>query len=106
MLIMPSLILTVVIVAGAAILEWLTARFESMLPGLILPSLSFIFSLITIFGIYFTEYATVWQIIGTVAGTFLIANVPTVLLLAIFFICRASRKKKKEIEKMKKQDLH
>lgn len=105
MLIIPNLILTVVIVAGAAVLEWLTARFESLLPGLILPSLSFIFSVITVFGIYFTEDDTVWHIVGTILSTFLISNIPTILLLAIFFICRASRKKKKEIEKMKKQDL-
>ena len=47
----------------------------------------------------------IWQVIGTMVMTLLIGNIMTLILLAIFFAVRHSRKKKSEMEKMNIQDL-
>jgi preprotein translocase subunit YajC len=35
----------------------------------------------------------------------LIVNIPTIILLLVYFVCRQQYKKKNQIEKMKIQDL-
>jgi hypothetical protein len=37
---------------------------------------------------------------------FLVANIPTVIIIVIYFACREKFKKNKEIDKMNIQDLH
>ena len=45
------------------------------------------------------------EIIVTAVVTFVIMNIPTLILLAIYFACREKRKKNGELEKMNIQDL-
>jgi len=45
------------------------------------------------------------SIIITVIYVFLLYNIPTVVLLAIYYACRENLKRKKELEKMNIQDL-
>ena len=85
------------------VLEVFLARTRSAVPGLVLPVLSFLFSLIPVLSI--ADYGGIWQMIGTMVMTLLIGNIMTLILLAIFFAVRHSRKKKSEMEKMNIQDL-
>ena len=79
------------------VLEVFLARTRSPIPGLVLPVLSFLLSLIPVLSV--AAYGSIWQVIGT------IGNIMTLILLAIFFAVRHSRKKKSEMEKMNIQDL-
>ena len=85
------------------VLEVFLARTRSPIPGLVLPVLSFLLSLIPVLSV--AAYGGIWQVIGTMVMTLLIGNIMTLILLAIFFAVRHSRKKKSEMEKMNIQDL-
>ncbi len=73
------------------------SRTKSKIPGLVLPALCFLFSLIVPLNMIVANSAAVlfW----------LIVNIPTIILLLVYFVCRQQYKKKNQIEKMKIQDL-
>ena len=85
------------------VLEVFLARTRSPIPGLVLPVLSFLLSLIPVLSV--AAYGGIWQVIGTMVMTLLIGNIMTLILLVIFFAVRHRRKKKSEMEKMNIQDL-
>ena len=105
-LILPILILVFI---GLCVLEFFLARKDRIIYGLILPIVSFgialiitLFTLINMTGGLSTILAGV-LLVGLVG-----ANIPTVILLVIFFIARASKRSgtgNKEIEKMNIMDL-
>ena len=123
------LIFLLLIGAGIIVLQIFLSKGEKKWPGLILPGISFGISLLTGLGVvlftvqttesgYITEEGeyimeTVTQIMDPSATIlsavyiFLIYNIPTVILLAIYAVCREKRKKQRalEIEKMSVQDL-
>ena len=45
------------------------------------------------------------SMVGALVITILVMNVPTLSLLAVYFVCREKRKKKKQLDKMNIQDL-
>lgn len=68
-------------------------------PGVILPVYTFICALFMV--------AVIWRGTGPLwllAANVLLYNIPTCVLLAIYFICRRLRRKK-QLDKMKIQDL-
>jgi hypothetical protein len=73
------------------------SRTKSKIPGLVLPALCFLFSLIVPLNMIVANSAALlfW----------LIVNIPTIILLLVYFVCRQQYKKKNQIEKMKIQDL-
>ena len=46
-----------------------------------------------------------WEIFILIASTFLLSNIPTIVLLGIYFGCREKMKLRAELEKMSIQDL-
>ena len=124
-------VIVAMVVAGAVVLQVFLSRAESRWPGLILPGVSFLLSLLLVFGygaysingserievttdngvesvvtyeerIEPMEYGVPW---GAITVTLLMGNIPTVILLGIYAACRGGRKKEKEMEKMSIQDL-
>jgi hypothetical protein len=51
--------------------------------GLILPIITFVFSLLTVLNIMDT--GDLWQNIILIVSTLLISNIPTIILLAVYF---------------------
>ena len=94
---MIRLLIIALIVICVVILQILLSRTKSKIPGLVLPSLCFLFSLIVPLNMIAANSAAVlfW----------LIVNIPTIILLLVYFVCRQQYKKKNQIEKMKIQDL-
>ncbi|MDF2657103.1 MAG: conserved rane protein of unknown function [Bacillota bacterium] len=45
------------------------------------------------------------SLVFTIASVFLLYNIPTIILLAIYFGCRKNQWRRKALEKMKTQDL-
>ena len=114
-----GIVMLVPLLAGTVILQvWLSKR-ESKWPGLILPTLSVLISLIPI--ISFAAFQTVTMsvdgeiisqqtsyipgAIPAVLMMFLLFNIPTAILLAIYFACRDKLRKARDLDKMTAQDL-
>ncbi|MBR7082211.1 MAG: hypothetical protein IKI49_05885 [Oscillospiraceae bacterium] len=93
------------IFAGGILLQIFLSRKESKWFGLILPFITFAYSLLVLSQIVKTDIMTWWNTVGLIASTFFISNIPTIILLAIYFGCREKIKRKKAIEKMSIQDL-
>ncbi len=97
------LIFSLVLLAGVILLQIYLSKRESKWPGLVLPIISFLISFI-----YPLNMA-----IPSVGGFFvalllgwLIVNIPTYVLLAIYFACRGKYRKRKQLNKMNIQDLN
>lgn len=104
------IILIVLIIAGIFLQIFLSGR-ENKWLGLILPLISFAFSLIVVLGIITYDGIRHHhpgmgiRIFFTILYTLFISNIPTYILLGIYFAVREKRKKRKELEKMSIQDL-
>ena len=93
------------IIGGGILLQIFLSKKESKWFGLILPIITFAYSLLTIFGLATTDDMSWWNILGLIASTLFVSNIPTVILLLIYFGCREKIKRKKALEKMNIQDL-
>ena len=94
---MIRLLIIALIVICVVLLQIFLSRTESKIPGVVLPALCFLFSLIVPLNMIAANSAALlfW----------LIVNIPTIILLLVYFVCRQQYKKKNQIEKMKIQDL-
>lgn len=101
----PVLVISVLIFVGSIVLQVFLSRREGRLPGLVLPLLTLLLSLVGVLNLMAPPDATAWQIAGMCAQAFLFYNIPTLILLAIYFGCRESRKRKRQMNKMNVQDL-
>lgn len=116
---------------GAIFLQIHLAKKENKWLGLILPIISLLLSLVVISGmaVFTTEKHSVGEIsqdgtiiertieddtkpisttgalIFQVTYIFILCNIPTVILMLIYFTCRQKFKKRQEIDKMNIQDL-
>jgi len=128
------LILFFLLIAGTIILQIFLSRRENRWPGLILPAISLLISLLV--PLNYAAFSVVHETEGTiisengeiieqiepeesagqggasfaevivpVMGLFLLGNIPTVILAGIYFACQEKWKRRKEIEKMNIQDL-
>jgi hypothetical protein len=52
-----------------------------------------------------TAMETMKAVIASVLSTLIAGNIPTFILVAIYFACRGKQKKKNEVEKMQINDL-
>ena len=127
-----ALLMLIGIAAGAIFLQIFLSKKESRWPGLILPLLTFVTSLLVVFGLMAFSVSTSaqTQFIGengetiiqetqeavqpigdigpqifTAAAAFLLYNIPTAVLLSIYGACRGKRNKNQALEKMSAQDL-
>jgi ABC-type dipeptide/oligopeptide/nickel transport system permease component len=113
-----GIIFLIVVVAGSIILQIFLSKNENKWPGLILPIIFFLLSLVAVFSVVsFTTGTTVdgvviaetaQQINGAWSAaivTFLHCNIPTAVLLAIYAACRGKHTQQRALEKMSVQDL-
>lgn len=101
--IIVGLIVFLVLIAGGIFLQIFLSRRESRWPGLVLPLLAFLNALLMVLNIADTESAS--QNVLTVLVTLLAGNIPTLVLLAIYWAAREKRRVKSQIDKMKIDDL-
>lgn len=102
-LIVVSLIVLLVFVVGGILLQIFLSRRESRWPGLILPLLTFLGALLMLLNI--VDTGSVSRNILLVLVTLLMGNIPTVVLLAIYWAAREKFRVGKQMEKMGKQDI-
>ncbi len=91
------------ILIGGIFLQIFLSRRESRWPGLVLPLLAFLQSLLLPLNVMDT--GSVSQNILLVLVTLLAGNIPTLILLAIYWAAREKRRVKRQLDKMKIDDL-
>lgn len=96
------LIITLALIAGVIILQVYLSKRESKWAGLVLPIISFLISFI--YPLNMAIPSVGGYIIALIFG-WLLANIPTIVLLAIYFACRGKEHRNKQLDKMNIQDL-
>ncbi|TDF99841.1 hypothetical protein E1757_06580 [Paenibacillus piri] len=115
-------LLSVLLLTGVVFLQIFFSKKDNKWLGLILPAITLIISIMATLGlILYTPVATLTEqgyktILNTVQipkvatifkmfYIFFIYNIPTAILLGVYFACRGKLKRTREIEKMSVQDL-
>lgn len=101
------------IFAGFILLQIFLSKKDNKLLGLILPIICFCVALAgsgyQIYEWSATNYgntaASAFGWVGATAAFFFTYNIPTVILLVIYFACRGKQRRKKALDKMNVQDL-
>ena len=96
------LIFLLVFVAGGVLLQIFLSRREGKWPGLVLPVLSFLYSLVMALSAVAYNGGIPW---GPILASLILGNIPTALLLVIYFACREKLRKRSELDKMNINDL-
>ena len=87
---------------GLVVLQVFLSKRESKWPGLILPLLSFLYSLLMACSAVAYNGGIPW---GPILASLVLGNIPTVILLAVYFACREKFRKRSELDKMNIKDL-
>ena len=101
--IVVSLIILLVFLVGIVLLQIFLSRRESRWPGLILPLLTFLSALLLPLNVMDT--GSVSENILLAVVTLLAGNLPTLVLLAIYWAAREKHRVRDQMEKMGKQDI-
>ena len=106
------LLLVVGVPVGLAVLEIFVAGLEGGWRGLVPPGITFLWSLFLCLIFALQIAGGTGQVPGAAANIlvgfllmFLFLNVPTLILLAVYYICREKKRKKKMLDKMNIRDL-
>lgn len=99
------ILLFFIVVAGAIALQVFLSKKQNKFIGLILPTIALLFSLIMVLNVVFEETMTNWQVFFTLFSTFFVGNIPTIILLAIYFGIREKLKIESELDKTRIKDL-
>ena len=97
------LLFLLVFLAGGIFLQIFLSKRESRWPGLVLPLLTFLWSLLGPLNVMDT--GSVAQNVLLVLVTLLAGNIPTLILLAIYWAVREKRRVRDQIDKMKIDEL-
>ena len=98
-----AIIILLALLAGTILLQMFLSKRESKWPGLVLPAITFLYSVLMVLNV--TAMETTRAVIAAVLSVFIMGNIPTLILLAIYAACRGKRKKLSEVDKMNINDL-
>ena len=98
-----SLLFLLVFLIGGVFLQIFLSKRESRWPGLVLPLLAFLWSLLGPLNVMDT--GSISQNVLAVLVTLLAGNIPTLVLLAIYWAVREKRRARDQIDKMKIDEL-
>lgn len=101
--IMLLLLALLIFGVGGILLQIFLSRRESRWPGLVLPLLTFLTSLLNVLAV--ADTGSVSQNVLLVLTTLLIGNIPTLVLLAIYWAVREKRRVKAQMDRMNIDDL-
>ena len=91
-----------VFVVGGILLQIFLSKRERKWPGLVLPLLSLLYSLLMACSAVAYNGGIPW---GAILASLVLGNIPTVILLAIYAACRDRFRKRSELDKMNIKDL-
>ena len=96
-----SLVFLLVLLVGIVLLQIFLSKREGRWPGLILPLLTFLYSLLMACSAVAYNGEIPW---GAILASLILGNIPTVILLAIYAVCREKFRKQSELDKMNIKD--
>ena len=97
-----ALIVFLVLIVGGVALQIFLSRRKSKWLGLILPLLTFLYALALTLNVTSTDGAFPW---GALLAAFLLGNIPTLVLLAIYWAAREKFRVRDQSDKMNIDDL-
>ena len=101
-------VILLLVSAGVITLEVYLSRRESKVPGLVLPGILFLGELFVLPNVaavaFFGAETLAAGRLNGILRVFL-TPLPTIVLIAVYFLCRRGMNRKKQIEKMNIQDL-
>lgn len=101
-------VILLLVSVGVIALEVYLSRRESQVPGLVLPGILFLGELFVLPNVaavaFFCAETLAAGCLNVILRVFL-TLLPTIVLMAIYFLCRRGMNRKKQIEKMNIQDL-
>lgn len=100
-----TIILFTLLLAGSVLLQLWLSRREGRWPGLVLPILAFLISLLVPLNLIVPEGGVTVGFVLSAIFSWLIANIPTAVLLMIYFSCREKQRRRGQMDKMNIQDL-
>ena len=103
--ILVNLIVSLLLLGLSIVLQIYLSKKKNKYLGLILPSISFIYSLIIVLNLAASEEMTLIQIIITLIVALLQANIMTIVYLLIYIGIKEKMKLRSEIDKMNIKDL-
>lgn len=98
-----GLALFLVVLVGGIFLQIVLSKRENRYLGLILPGICLLNSLVPVLSL--AAYDSAWQNFLAVVALLGMGNLPTLVLLAIYWGCREKLRKNRELEKMHLDDL-
>ena len=98
-----TLLFLLAALVGGIFLQIFLSRRESRWPGLVLPLLTFLLSLLNVLNI--ADTGSVSENVLLVLVTVLIGNIPTLVLLAIYLAAREKRRIRAQMDKINIDDL-
>ena len=101
-MVVRTVIVLLVLVVGGILLQIFLSRRQSRWPGLVLPGLTFLYSLLMVLGAVAFNGEIPW---GPILACLLLGNIPTIVLLAIYWAAREKFRVQSQMDKMKINDL-
>ncbi len=92
-------------IVGIIVLQVFLSKKERIWPGLVMPALLFCFSLLYPLNMVVPADGATVGFAGQMILVWLIGNIPTAVLLAIYFACRGKLRRNSSLEKMNIKDL-
>lgn len=92
-------------IAGVIALQMFLSKKESKWPGLVLPIIAFLFGLLYPLNMIAPSEGVNAGFIFQMILVWLLGNIPTIVLLTIYFACRGKQRRNKQLDKMNIQDL-
>ena len=96
-------VILIVFGVGGIVLQIFLSKRESKWPGLVLPIITFLYSVVMVLNVF--EMESMGETIAAVLSVVILGNIPTLILLAIYFACRGKQKARSEMDKMLINDL-
>ena len=95
-------LIVLLIINGVIVLQVFLSKKENKWPGLVLPMISFLISFLYPLNM---AIPSVGGVLVSLTLGWLAANIPTAVLLAVYFGCRGKQRRKQQLNKMNIQDL-
>lgn len=100
-----TFILAILLLTGIVFLQIFLSKRENKWPGLVLPIMAFLSGLLFPLNMAVPSSGVSVGFIFQMILVWLLGNIPTILLLTIYFACRGKQRRKKQLDKMNIQDL-
>ena len=90
------------VIGGGVVLQIFVSRRQSRWPGLVLPGVTVLYSLLMVLGVAAFNGGLPW---GPILACLIFGNIPTLVLLAIYWAARERFRTRRQMDKMKIDDL-